>query len=272
MPPPPRRSRRARAAPCRPPGSRPRGRAASRRRAGRPSAMTSSGCFCMHTDIASGQRGWKRQPGRRVDQVRRRAGDVVEAGRAQRDRRPQQLARVGVGRLGEDLARVALLGDPAGVHHRDPVAGLGDDAEVVGDQQQRRCRSSRAGRRGCRGSAPRRSRRAPSSARRRSAGSGSSTSASAIMIRWRIPPENSCGYCLKRVGGIPIFARVSSAALRISSLSMSGRCVRRVSRKWLSIVCSGSSRVIGSWKISPRSGPRRSRSSSVSRAAMLRPA
>ncbi len=63
MPPPPRRSRRARASPCRPPGSRPRGRAASRRRAGRRSAMTSGGCFCMHTDIASGHRGWKRQPG-----------------------------------------------------------------------------------------------------------------------------------------------------------------------------------------------------------------
>ena len=27
-------------------------------------------------------------------------------------------------------------------------------------------------------------------------GSGRSTSASAIMIRWRMPPENSCGYCL----------------------------------------------------------------------------
>ena len=100
---------------------------------------------------------------------------------------------------------------------------------------------------------------------------GSSTSASAIMIRWRIPPENSCGYCLKRVGGIPIFASVSSAALRISSFDISLRWVRRVSRKWLSIVCSGSSRVIGSWKISPSSGPRRSRRSSGSSPTILRP-
>ena len=83
---------------------------------------------------------------RRVDQVRRRAGDEVEARRAQRDRRAQQLAGVGVLRVAEDVATVALLDDPAGVHHRDPVARLGDDAEVVGDQQQRRCRSCGAGR------------------------------------------------------------------------------------------------------------------------------
>jgi hypothetical protein len=41
-----------------------------------------------------------------------------------------------VGRLGEDLAGVALLGDPPRVHDRNPVACLGDDSEVVGDQQQ----------------------------------------------------------------------------------------------------------------------------------------
>ena len=49
--------------------------------------------------------------GRRVDQARRRARDVVEAGRLERDRRAQQLAGVGVGGLGEDLAGVALLDD-----------------------------------------------------------------------------------------------------------------------------------------------------------------
>ena len=89
--------------------------------------------------------------------------------------------------------------------------------EVVGDQEERRCRSCGAGRRGCRGSAPRRSRRARSSARRRSRGPwGSSTSASAIMIRCRIPPENSCGYCLKRVGGMPIAAeRLERAAAHL---------------------------------------------------------
>ena len=76
------------------------------------------------------------------------------------------------------------------------------------------------------------------------------------MIRCRIPPENSCGYCLKRVGGMPIPASASSERRRISSLSRSGSCAFSVSRKWSSIVSSGSRRVIGSWKISPSSGPR----------------
>ena len=39
--------------------------------------------------------------------------------------------------LREDDPGVALLGDLPGVHHSHPVAGLGDDAEVVGDQEQR---------------------------------------------------------------------------------------------------------------------------------------
>jgi hypothetical protein len=75
--------------------------------------------------------------GGRVDEVRRRPGYVVQLGGAQGDDRAKQLLRVGVGRVGEELARIAGLDDLARVHHRDPVAGLGDDAEVVGDQQQR---------------------------------------------------------------------------------------------------------------------------------------
>ena len=93
---------------------------------------------------------------------------------------------------------------------------------------------------------------------------GFSTSASAIMMRCRMPPENSCGYCLNRVGGMPIPASVSRARLRISSSSMPGSCVCRTSRKWLSIVTSGSRRVIGSWKMRPSSGPRIDRSSASS--------
>ena len=41
-------------------------------------------------------------------------------------------------RVVEDLAGVALLDDLAGVHHADAVAHRADDAEVVGDQQDRR--------------------------------------------------------------------------------------------------------------------------------------
>src|SRR5215218_6156183 len=66
----------------------------------------------------------------RVHQVRRGPVDVVQAGGAQRDGGAQQLARVGVLGAGEDLPGVADLDDLSGVHHRHPVAGLGDDAEV----------------------------------------------------------------------------------------------------------------------------------------------
>ncbi len=75
---------------------------------------------------------------RRVDEVRRRAGDRVQLRRRERDRRAQQLARVRVRRLGEHVAGRPLLDDLARVHDRDPVARLGDDPEVVGDQQERR--------------------------------------------------------------------------------------------------------------------------------------
>src|SRR3954470_1650867 len=76
--------------------------------------------------------------GRRIDQVRRRARDEVQARGAQADRRAQQLLGVRVLRVAEDVADVALLDDTARVHHRDPVACLGDDAEIVRDEQQRR--------------------------------------------------------------------------------------------------------------------------------------
>ena len=43
----------------------------------------------------------------------------------------------GVGVLGmrEQRRCFCKLGDAPGIHHRDPVAGLGDDAEIMGDEQ-----------------------------------------------------------------------------------------------------------------------------------------
>ena len=73
-----------------------------------------------------------------VREVGRRTVDVVQAGRRQADRRGQQLAGVGVLRCREHLRDHALLDDPAGIHHRDPVTGLRDDPEVVRDEQDRR--------------------------------------------------------------------------------------------------------------------------------------
>ena len=42
---------------------------------------------------------------------------------------------VGVGGGGEDAVHVALFDDLAGVHDGDAVGDLGDDAEVVGDEE-----------------------------------------------------------------------------------------------------------------------------------------
>ena len=76
-------------------------------------------------------------------------GQVARIRRATRDRRRQaahaadhrqrveQPLGVGVLRGVEDGAHRADLDDPARVHHRDPVAGLGEHPEVVGDQDQR---------------------------------------------------------------------------------------------------------------------------------------
>ena len=71
------------------------------------------------TRIASGQRGWNRQPLGGCDEVGWRAGDVVSSRRLQRDGRVQQLAGVrmlgwvSTVRAGPCSARLP------GVHHRD---------------------------------------------------------------------------------------------------------------------------------------------------------
>ena len=82
-----------------------------------------------------------------VDQVRHVAGDdrqLLAEVADDRDR-PDEAAGIRMERLAEERHDVGLLDDLAGVHHRDAIAHLGDDAEVVGDQDDRRCRSRRAG-------------------------------------------------------------------------------------------------------------------------------
>ena len=51
--------------------------------------------------------------------------------------RVQQPAGVGVRRMAEDVAHRALLENAPQVHHRHPVGGLGDHAEIVGDEEDR---------------------------------------------------------------------------------------------------------------------------------------
>jgi hypothetical protein len=83
----------------------------------------------------------RREPAarRQVDQVGDVARDDASSSRALPDDRDRadEPARVGVQRLAEQRHDVGLLHDLAGVHHGDPVAHLGHDAEVVRDQDDR---------------------------------------------------------------------------------------------------------------------------------------
>ena len=88
-----------------------------------------------------GQRGWNEQPPGRLISDGGRPGDrheLLVARRVQPRDRAQQAPRVGVLRAGEDRVRRRLLDDPAGVHDRDLVGHLGDDAEVVRDDHDGR--------------------------------------------------------------------------------------------------------------------------------------
>ena len=109
-----------------------------------------------------------------------------------RHRREERL-RVRMHRRVVDLLARPDLDDLAEVHHRDPVGDVADDREVVRDEEVREpelaLQLRRAGSRpapGSRRRARRRARRAPSAR-------GFSASARATPMRWRWPPENSCG-------------------------------------------------------------------------------
>ena len=83
---------------------------------------------------------------RRVDEIRRSAGDgeqpgvawILELGDA-----AHQRLRVRHPHVGEQGARRRVFDDPPGVHHGDPVGAPGDDAEVVGDEDDRRAEVAR---------------------------------------------------------------------------------------------------------------------------------
>ena len=78
--------------------------------------------------------------GWRIGHVRHHAldgGQMRGAATEPRDR-AEQADRVGMLRIGEQLIDRRALDDLAGIHHGDFVADLGDDAEIVGDQDDRR--------------------------------------------------------------------------------------------------------------------------------------
>ena len=71
-----------------------------------------------------------------------------------------------------------------------------------------------------------------------------------IMARWRMPPENSCGYCRARALGLGMrTARSRSTARAVAGLAVAGPGgggrPRRAARR---SACVGLNEVIGSWK------------------------
>ena len=88
--------------------------------------------------MASGQRGWKRQP---VGGSARLGGAPVEAflrrGVADPRQAGDQVRGVGMARRAEDVGGAALLDQPAGIHDAEPVGEVGVHRHVVGDEDHR---------------------------------------------------------------------------------------------------------------------------------------
>ena len=97
---------------------------------------------------------------------------------------------------------------------------------------------------------------------------GLQDSAIAIMTRWRMPPDNWCGYSRmrRRGSGMPRRISVSTASSKAWRPERPW-CSVIASMIWLPTVNTGLSEVIGSWKIIAMSLPRMARiSASDSRA------
>ena len=122
-----------------------------------PATGSSAGFSVQHDSSRQAQRGRERAADRGATQVRRRPLDreqLVLALVAQARDRVQQPDRVGMRRAGEQVRRRRGLDDEARVHHVDPLGHARDDAEVVGDQDQRRSRPPSSARAAARGPAP----------------------------------------------------------------------------------------------------------------------
>ena len=88
---------------------------------------------------AKTQRGWKRQPGGRSN-----GGGTVPSIASSRSRfssifgmLPSKPERVGMLRVVEDRRAWRAFHHAAGIHHGDLVGHFGDDAKIVGDQDDR---------------------------------------------------------------------------------------------------------------------------------------
>ncbi len=102
--------------------------------------------------------------------------------------------------------------------------------------------------------------------------SGSHASAIAIMTRWAMPPDSSCGYARARDSGsgMPTLASISMTLSSSTSFDQS-RWSLNTSRIWRPARCTGFRADPGCWKIIEMCSPRRRRTSSFFRAAMSSP-
>ena len=103
----------------------------ARRRIGRPDARAGVGAqaAARREGAAVRQIGQRRRAP--LDRAQRHADGP--AGR----HRVEQASGVGVGRRPEESSRRRHLHEPPGIHHGHPIAGLGDDAQIVGHDHDR---------------------------------------------------------------------------------------------------------------------------------------
>ena len=129
----------------------------TQQRVRRPAAISvSSGCVAQMSRT-NGQRGANRQPGGKA------SGSGGEPSIVVRCRLPPVSMRgtafssapgVRMARIGEHALGIALFDDLAGIHDEHARTHTGDDAEIMADQHDRKCRNSRSARAADRGSAP----------------------------------------------------------------------------------------------------------------------
>ena len=94
----------------------------------------------------------------------------------------------------------------------------------------------------------------------------------AIITRWRMPPDISCGYCLTRRSGLGMPTRVSASIARSqASFFETFMCSWTCSAIWSPMVKTGFRLVSGSWKIIAMSLPRILRISSIGMDRISRP-
>ena len=99
-----------------------------------------------HSVVGAAARSGRRTCTRRRRGQRRHPARDLASRASGRPRRAAAPLRAGRGCRGGAAGRrasstPASLDDPAGVHDHDPVGDVGDDAEIVGDEQHRRCRA-----------------------------------------------------------------------------------------------------------------------------------